>query len=148
MSISNKAQPTEMATEERNHIRVLIAEDHRVVREGLVALLALSPGFEVVAQACDGQEAVDLFREHRPDVTLMDLRMPRMDGLAAIQNILTDYPDARIIVLTTFAGEEENCLRAGARSVALKDAPLDDLLSAIREVNGGTTTIVGVGELT
>jgi PAS domain S-box-containing protein len=133
MNIRNKAQPMEIATEERNRIRILIADDHLVVREGLVAILKPRLGFEVVAQARDGREAIDLFCDHRPDITLMDLRMPSMDGLAAIRAILADCPEARIIVLTAFAGEEENSLRAGAKAVVPKDASREELLSAIRE---------------
>jgi two-component system NarL family response regulator len=132
MGMINSVQPREGPTEERPRIRILIADDHLVVREGLAAILKPRLGFEVVALACDGQEAVALFRKHRPDITLMDLRMPRMDGLAAIQAILADYPEARIVVVTAFEGEEENSLRAGAKAAVLKDAPREELLNAIR----------------
>ena len=122
--MQNKTEPNDL-------LRILIADDHLAVREGLMAILTPRVGIQVVAQARDGQEAVELFRQHRPRVTLMDLRMPRMDGLTAAQMILADYPDARIIVLTAFEGEEENSLRAGAKAVVLKDAPREELLSAI-----------------
>jgi len=119
-------------------IRILIADDHLVVREGLAAILNPRVGVQVVAQARDGQEAVDLFHEHRPDITLMDLRMPRMDGLAATRAILADCPEARIIVLTAFEGEEGNSLRAGAKAIILKDAHRDELLSAIRAAHSAS----------
>ena len=121
--------------EQSNRIRILIADDHPAVREGLAALLIPQLGFEVVAQAGDGQEAVDLFREYRPDITLMDLRMPRMDGLTAIRAILTDYPEARIIVVTTFDGEEENSFRAGAKAIVLKETDWEEILSVIRAIH-------------
>ena len=107
-------------------IRLLIADDHLTVREGLAAILKSRQGMQVVAQASDGQEAVELFRSHRPDVTLMDLGMPRMNGLEATRAILAEAPDARIVVLTAFEGEEENSRRAGARSVVQKDASREE----------------------
>lgn len=115
-----------------NTIRILIADDHIAVREGLAAVLKLERDMEVVDQAGDGAEAIALFRLHQPDITLMDLRMPRLDGLQATRAILQEYPEARIVVLTAFAGEEENSLRAGAKATVLKGASREELVSAIR----------------
>jgi DNA-binding NarL/FixJ family response regulator len=103
-------------------IRVLIVEDHNVVRQGLVALLNVVDGLTVVGEAADGLEAIDQFRKHQPDVTLMDLRLPRMGGVEAIQRIRVEAPQARIIVLTTYDGDEDiyRALKAGARAYLLK----------------------------
>jgi two-component system, NarL family, response regulator len=115
-------------------IRIVIVDDHDVVREGLAAILSRRE-MTVVGQASDGSEAIDLVRRHHPDITLMDLRMPKMDGLAATRAIVAEFPGARIIILTTFEGEEENALVAGARAVVLKEAHRDELLSTIRNVH-------------
>ena len=88
-------------------IRIMIVEDHAVVRQGLAALLGTVPGFSVVAEAGDGLQAVDLFSRHQPDITLMDLRLPQMNGVDAIVKIRAAFPQARIIVLTTFDGDED-----------------------------------------
>jgi len=120
-------------------IRVLVADDHQVVREGLVAMIGREPDMTVVAEAGNGRQAVEQFVGHRPDVALMDLRMPEMDGVEAITAIRERNPDARIIVLTTFDGDEDiyRGLRAGARAYLLKDAPGEELLECIRSVNRG-----------
>lgn len=119
-------------------IRVLLAEDHALVREGLVSLLHWQK-IQVVAEAVNGEEAVALYREHRPDITLMDLRMPRMDGVTAIRTIIAEFPEARIIVLTNLDGEEQNCFNAGAQAVVLKDAPKGELVATIREIHAGAS---------
>jgi DNA-binding NarL/FixJ family response regulator len=122
-----------------NIIRVLVADDHPVVAQGLVALLECEADITVVGQAYDGCQAVELFHQHQPDVTLMDLRMPQMDGVAAITAICTLVDDAQIIVLTTYDSDEDiyRGLRAGAKGYLLKDAEPDELLVAIRTVHNG-----------
>ena len=120
-------------------VRVLIADDQTVVREGLVMLLQLSPGIEVVAAAADGDEATHLARRHRPDVVLMDLRMPRCDGVAATRRILSELPSTRVIVLTTYADDDSvfAALEAGARGYLTKDATAAVIQQAIRTVFAG-----------
>ncbi|MEG3929915.1 MULTISPECIES: response regulator transcription factor [unclassified Microcoleus] len=122
-----------------NIIRVLIADDHYIVRQGLVALLDNESDLIVVAQASNGQEALTMFREYQPDVTLMDMRMPQMDGVAAIAAICAEFPRARIVVLTTYDGDENiyRGLQAGAKGYLLKDAEPEELLAAIRAVFEG-----------
>jgi two-component system NarL family response regulator len=126
-----------------NRVRILIADDHPVVREGLVALINRRPDMVVVAEASNGREAVEQFLRHRPDVALVDLRMPEMDGVEAITAIRQKLPSARFIVLTTFDEDEDiyRGLRAGAKAYLLKDAPRDDLLKCIRAVHEGQTVI-------
>jgi len=126
-----------------NPIRILIVENHSIVRQGLVALLGTVPDFTVVAQASDGGEAISLFRTHHPDVTLMDLRLQKMNGVDAIIRIRTDFPDARIIVLTTFDGDEDiyRALQAGAKGYLLKGMEGDELMEAIRAVHAGKSRI-------
>jgi len=126
-----------------NPMRILIADDHPVVREGLVALINRRPDMVVVAEVSSGREAVDQFLRHRPDVALLDLRMPGMDGVEAIAAIRQKIPTARLIILTTFDEDEDvyRGLRAGAKAYLLKDAPRDDLLQCIRAVHGGQTII-------
>lgn len=120
-------------------IRVMIADDHAVVRQGLATLIEQEADMTVVAQARDGNEAVELFREHQPDVALMDLRMPNMDGVTAITTICTESRQAQIMVLTTYDGDEDiyRGLRAGAKGYLLKDAEPDELLNAIRTISKG-----------
>ena len=120
-------------------LRILVAEDQAIVREGLRALVDYQPDMEVVGCAADGDEAARLYRDLRPDVTLMDLRMPRRGGLEAIAGIRAGDPDARILVLTTYDGDEDiyRALRAGARGYLLKDAATEDLVGAIRAVARG-----------
>jgi len=120
-------------------IRIMIVEDHGVVRGGLVALLKTVPDFAVVAEASNGKEAVDRFREHQPDITLMDLRLPEMGGVEAITRIREQSPGARVIVLTTFDGDEDiyRALQAGARGYLLKGMSADELMDAIRTVHAG-----------
>ena len=124
-------------------IRILIADDHPVVREGLAALLNRRPDMDVVAEASNGREAVAEFLLQRPDVALMDLRMPEMDGADAIVAIRGKAPAARVIVLTTYDDDEDiqRALRAGAKAYLLKDAPRDELLACIHAVHEGRTLI-------
>ena len=122
-----------------NAIRVLVVDDHPVVRQGLVTMLEEATDILVVGQAANGHEALAVFRQQQPDVTLMDLRMPQMDGVAAITAICAEFPAARIIVLTTYSGDEDiyQGLRAGAKGYVLKDAEPQELLDAIRGVHKG-----------
>ena len=124
-------------------IRIMIVEDHSIVRQGLVALLRTVPDFVIVAEAGDGRKAIELYRKHQPDVTLMDLRLPQMNGVEAIGRIRIDYPNARIIVLTTFDGDEDiyRALQAGARGYLLKGMTSDELVEAIRSVYAGKSRI-------
>jgi DNA-binding NarL/FixJ family response regulator len=123
--------------------RVLIADDHPVVRAGLAAVITQEPDFELVAQAENGELAVALYREHHPDVVLMDLRMPQVGGVEAISRITAEFPDARILALTTYEGDAEirRALRAGARGYLLKDMLLSDMITAIRSVLRGDRVI-------
>jgi two-component system NarL family response regulator len=118
---------------------VLVVDDHPVVREGLVALLGRQDDLVVAGETGDGEEAVEIFRRERPDVVLMDLRLPRMSGVEAITAIRHEFPEARILVLTTYDGEEDiyRALHAGARGYLLKASPRGELLAAIRAVAGG-----------
>lgn len=120
-------------------IRVLTADDHAVVRDGISRLVATQPDMEVVAEASDGREAVEQFRNHRPDVTLMDLQMPQMSGIDAISAIRNESPEARIVVLTTYAGDVQvmRALKAGAQGYILKALLRKELLEAIRSVHAG-----------
>jgi len=124
-------------------IRVLLAEDHEVVRDGLAAIIDYQADMTVVGHACNGEEAVERFAELQPDITLMDLRMPGMGGAPAIEAIRKKFGDARIIVLTTYDGDENiyRALKAGARGYLLKDSGKDDLLSAIRAVHEGRSYV-------
>jgi two-component system NarL family response regulator len=124
-------------------ISVLIADDHPIVREGLALLIERNEDMTVVAQASDGEEAVALFQIHRPDVTLMDLSMPRMDGVSAIEAIRKDYPTANILVLTTYDGDEDiyRGLHAGAKGYLLKDATRDQLFDGVRSLFMGQNFI-------
>lgn len=120
-------------------IRVLIADDHSIVRQGLATIVNRDPEMTVVAQAENGQQAIDRFREHQPDITLMDLRMPQVEGVEAIRTICAEFKSARIIVLTTYDGDEDiyRGLHAGAQGYLLKDAKPNELLNAIRTVACG-----------
>ena len=122
-----------------NAIRVLVVDDHPVVRQGLVSMLEKAPDILVVGQAGNGREAIAVFHQAQPDVTLMDLRMPEIDGVAAIKSLCTEFPTAQIIVLTTYDRDEDiyRGLRAGAKGYLLKEAEPEELLSAIRAVHNG-----------
>jgi len=124
-------------------IRLIVADDHVTVLEGLVAILGRQPDMQVLAAASNGREAVDLWMKHRPDVTLLDLRMPVLDGVGAIQEIRQGDFSARLIVLTTFDTDADlsKAIKAGAKGYLLKDAPRDELLACIRKVHSGETVI-------
>ncbi|HEY2067086.1 MAG TPA: response regulator transcription factor [Gemmatimonadaceae bacterium] len=124
-------------------IRVLVADDHPVVRNGLAGVIAQQAELTVVAEAANGRQALERFREHHPDVVLMDLRMPDMDGVSAIEAIRAEFPDARILALTTYEGDVDihRALEAGARGYLIKDMLLTDVLSAIRAVHRGERVI-------
>lgn len=126
-----------------NQIRIMIVDDHFVVRMGLVAIISTYPELVVVAECANGRQAIEMFRQHRPDVTLMDLRMPGMSGVEVIKAIREEFPNSRIIVLTTYDGDEDiyRALQAGARAYLLKDLPGDELVDAIKAVHGGQTRI-------
>jgi DNA-binding NarL/FixJ family response regulator len=120
-------------------IRILCADDHPLVRKGIAWILAGEPDMLLVAEAGTGREALDLFRMHLPDVTLIDLRMPDMDGIAVTEAILRDYPQARIIALTSYAGDQEifRTLKAGAQGYLLKEMVHTEVVRAIRTVHAG-----------
>ena len=124
-------------------IRGLVVEDHAVVRQGLVALLNVVDGLEVVGEAADGMEAIDQFRRHRPAVTLIDLRLQKMSGVEVIRRLRAEEPQARFIVLTTYDGDEDiyRALKAGAKAYLLKGMTTKDLVAAIRTVHEGKSHI-------
>ncbi len=127
----------------KKSIRVLVVEDHHVVRQGLVALLNVAEGLEVVGEAADGVEAIAEYRKHQPDVALIDLRLPRMGGVDVIQRIRMETPQARFIVLTTYDGDEDiyRALQAGARAYLLKGMTSGELIATIRTVHEGKSHI-------
>jgi DNA-binding NarL/FixJ family response regulator len=133
----------ERSSNANGSIRVLVADDHPVVRTGLTAVLVQQPDLELVAEAENGERAVALYRQHRPDVCLMDLRMPVMDGVEAIRIITTEFPTARILALTTYEGDADirRALEAGARGYLLKDMLLTDVIRAVRAVHRGERVI-------
>ncbi len=128
-----------MEDETRQRIRILAVDDHPVLREGLATMIASQNDMVLVAEAGTGAEAVIRFREHRPDVTLMDLRLPDMNGIDAIRTIRADFPAARIIVLTTYLGDVQavRALKAGAQGYLLKETLRRDLLDTLRAVHAG-----------
>jgi len=125
--------------EDGKPVRVVVADDQTVVREGIVMLLGLLPGLDVVGAAGDGEEAVRLVGELAPDVVLMDLRMPRCDGVEATRRVRAEYPGTQVVVLTTFGDDESlfPALRAGARGYLTKDAGGDEIVRAVRNVVAG-----------
>ena len=124
-------------------IRLLVVEDHHIVRQGIVSLLQSVPGMHVVAEAPDGRSGVALFREHEPDVIVMDLRMPGMSGIQATEEICREFPSAKILVLTTYDGDEDvyKALQAGARGYLLKGMLGEELIEAIRSVHSGQSSL-------
>jgi two-component system NarL family response regulator len=125
--------------EEQRNIRVLIVDDHPIVRQGIQSMLQSQPDMQAVAEAECGAQAVEMYRLYRPDVVLMDLRMPDMDGAQATAAIRAQFPDARIIMLTAYGGDEEiyGALHAGARAYLMKGASCDEILETIRVVHAG-----------
>lgn len=118
-------------------------DDHPVLRKGLAALVNAEPDLKLVAEASNGKEAIEAFRSHQPDVTLMDIQMPGLDGIQAIESIRGEFPEARIIVLTTYSGDTQvvRALKAGAKAYVLKGHVLDELLDTIRAVHAGKKRI-------
>lgn len=124
-------------------IRVLIVDDHDIIREGLRAVLEVTPDIEVIGEAADGEKAISLTHSLQPDVIVMDLVMPGMDGIEAIEHIAREYPTSRILVLTTFAGEDLlfPAIKAGALGYQLKDSKSEDLIRSIRDVYRGESSL-------
>jgi DNA-binding NarL/FixJ family response regulator len=124
-------------------IRILTVDDHPLLREGIAALVNVEPDMKLVAEASSGREAIEMFRLHRPDVTIMDLKMPGMSGVEAIRRIQTDFPNSRIIVLTTYSGDVQaaRAIKAGARGYILKGHVHRELLETIRAVHAGQKRI-------
>lgn len=137
------ASTTKPDAVETGKIRVLIADDHVTVLEGLAAMIGRQPDMMVVAEAADGREAVNLWTQHHPDVALLDLRMPTLDGVGAIEQIRKQDAGARVIVLTTYDTDNEilRAIKAGTKAYLLKDARREELLDCIRRVNRGETCI-------
>ena len=120
-------------------IRVLVVDDHPIMRVGIAAIIQATPDMTTVAQAGSGEEAIELFEKHLPDVTLMDLRLPGMSGVDAIRAVIAQHHNAKFVVLTTYEGDEDihQALEAGARSYIIKGMPHDALVSAVRRVHAG-----------
>ena len=139
MSAAQAARSASPTTTAAAPVRVMCVDDHRLMREGIRRIVALQPDMVVVAEASNGVEAVDLFQKHRPDVTLMDLQLPSMNGHEAIKEIRKIQPDARIVVLTMYYGDEDvyRAIAAGVMGYILKDTVPDDLIHVIREVHAG-----------
>jgi DNA-binding NarL/FixJ family response regulator len=127
------------AMNDQGRIRVLSVDDHALLREGIASIITHQPDMELVSQASGGREAIQQYREHRPDVTLMDLRMPDLNGIDALIAIRAEFPEARIIMLTTFEGDEEvrRAKDAGACGYLLKSLPPNQLAQVIRQVHSG-----------
>ena len=128
-----------MLEQHNRAIRILIADDHPVVRQGLVAILNDQPDMQVVAEVDNGEQAIEQFRAHRPDVAILDLQMPRISGVAAIARIRAEFPDAALILLSIYETDEDvyQGLRAGAKAYLLKDTPCPEILEVIRTVSAG-----------
>src|SRR6266403_2865112 len=130
-------------TSKKPRIGILIADDHSVLRQGLVSLIGFESDMMVVGEAGNGREAVELWKRHRPEVTMLDLRMPELDGVGVIKQIRAEDENARIIVLTTFDGDEDiyRAIQAGAKGYLLKDVPREALMNSIRRVHAGETSV-------
>lgn len=131
------------ARDQVERVRVLIAEDQALIREGIATLLAQQNDFEILAGAADGEQAIEFTRRYRPDVILMDLQMPRVDGIAATQRILGEFPKTNIVVLTTFETDDLifEAVSAGAKAYLLKDAKIDEVAATIRAVMNGQSAL-------
>jgi DNA-binding NarL/FixJ family response regulator len=142
-TVMSAGSQTESNAAEPKKIRVLIADDHVIVLEGLAAIIGRQPDMMVAAEAADGQEAVDLWIKHHPDVTLLDLCMPKLDGVSAIESIRRQDAAARVIVLTTYETDTEilRAIKAGTKAYLLKDSRYEELLDCIRRVNRGESCI-------
>lgn len=140
------ASPTD--TVAKRDLSILIADDHPIVREGMLAVLNRQPNMRVVALACNGREAVDCFFEHQPDVALIDLRMPVMDGMEAVARIHEKSPDARLVMISSWECEEDiyRALRAGAQGYLVKGSPIEELIQCLRTIgDGGAWIPPGIG---
>src|SRR5256885_6412963 len=135
--------PSVLDSKNNNKIRIMVIDDQAVVRQGFVALINTVADMEVIAEGINGRQAIDLYRQHKPDVTLIDLRMPVVGGVEAIAAIRREFPDARLIVLTTYDGDEDiyRSLQAGAKGYLLKDVFFEELETAIRTVHAGSRRI-------
>ncbi|HEX8520676.1 MAG TPA: response regulator transcription factor [Tepidisphaeraceae bacterium] len=141
--IKATSQDAGSSAEVSRPIRVVVADDHPVVRNGVAAILGAQPDIKVVAEAPDGASAIELYIKHRPDVMLVDLKMPDLDGLDVIARICESFPDASLVVLTTYDTEDDidRGIRAGARGFMLKDATPQQLVTCVREVHAGRMSI-------
>lgn len=141
--MSSSATPSQLPTAAPPPIRILVVDDHPLLREGIAALVAGKKDLELVAQASSGADGVELFRKHKPDITLMDLQMPGLHGIDAITAIREQAPDAAIIVLTTYSGDVQvrRALKAGAQAYLLKNLLHKELLDTIRSVHAGHRTV-------
>jgi two-component system, NarL family, response regulator len=133
----------EVMTNDLSVIRILTVDDHPLLRKGIAALVSAEPDMDLVAEASNGTEAIEMFKSHRPDVTIMDLQMPGMGGIEAIDHIVKEFPDARIIVLTTYSGDVQvvRALKSGARGYLLKGNVHRELPETIRAVHAGQKRI-------
>jgi DNA-binding NarL/FixJ family response regulator len=141
MSLSQTEETVVM--EESKKIRIIVIDDQAVVRQGFVSLINTVADMQVIAEGTNGQQAIELYREHKPDIMLIDLRMPVLSGVEAIAAIRREFPGARMIVLTTYDGDEDiyRSLQAGAQGYLLKDVFFEDLEEAIRKVHAGSRRI-------
>jgi two-component system NarL family response regulator len=141
--VKKTARSSSKSAVEKPRIRVLIVDDHSVVREGLVSLISHKADMTVVGEAANGREGVELWKQHRPDVTLLDLRMPELNGVGVIKEIRSSNEKARFVVLTTFDGDEDifRAIQAGAKGYLLKDVPREALMDCIRRVHAGETCV-------
>lgn len=138
MTLETPAHLNKMS-HESGTIRILVVDDHQLIRQAIAGQIADQPGMTLVAEATNGREAIDEFRRHRPDVTLMDLQMPEMNGIEAMTAIRAEFPEARIIVLTTYTGDVQvlRAIKAGASGYLLKSTLVNEMLAAIRAVHAG-----------
>ena len=143
MTATHSARPSTPSTAAVVPVRVMCVDDHRLMREGIRRIVGLQPDMVVVAEASNGAEAVEQFQKHKPDVTLMDLNLPSMNGHEAIKAIRRLQPDARIVVLTMYYGDEDvyRAIAAGVMGYILKDTVPDDLIHVIREVHAGRRSV-------